>query len=426
MSNKSSPSMYQKVIDKLLRPGTRRRYCYELGPRGIRIIRNEGWRRFFIIARFWLKVYTSFYIHAILKTHTKERGTSYPPKLTSVHEPKTLAKKASDKPAVVAIALVKNEGDMIAAWISHICALFDMVYTVDHLSIDGTREFLLQMAEARDNIKVFSFEHPGYYQAEITNKLAEIAAHDYPDSWIFPLDADEFLFITSRTEFLSRIKDVEPDHVLVTQWKNCMPVCLTVDEEFTFASPCLIPPFPGAPKKAAIHSSAFVNKNWRLVQGNHEVKDGSGNTVSKHVEVDLAELIHIPIRSLDHFALKCIQGYLAYDALPAAHMDPRWGFHWREMIKVVLKQKMLSPDLVREFAVHYGELTSYSVDGASIHDLLDTGWTSAPLNIAHLEPLPQICRRYKFLELAKELLKEHKNKKLEDFLRIAGTGDTER
>jgi len=38
---------YQRVIERLLRPGTRRRHCYELGLSGIRVILNEGWKSFF-------------------------------------------------------------------------------------------------------------------------------------------------------------------------------------------------------------------------------------------------------------------------------------------------------------------------------------------------------------------------------------------
>ena len=38
---------YQRVIEKLLRTGTRRRHYYELGLSGIRVILNEGWRSFF-------------------------------------------------------------------------------------------------------------------------------------------------------------------------------------------------------------------------------------------------------------------------------------------------------------------------------------------------------------------------------------------
>ena len=37
---------YQRVIERLLRRGSRRRYYYELGLTGIRVILNEGWRSF--------------------------------------------------------------------------------------------------------------------------------------------------------------------------------------------------------------------------------------------------------------------------------------------------------------------------------------------------------------------------------------------
>ncbi|UCG12487.1 MAG: glycosyltransferase [Deltaproteobacteria bacterium] len=53
MSNKSSPSMHQKVIEKLLPTGTGRRYWGQLVLTGIRVIRNEGWRSFFRKFRIW-------------------------------------------------------------------------------------------------------------------------------------------------------------------------------------------------------------------------------------------------------------------------------------------------------------------------------------------------------------------------------------
>jgi GT2 family glycosyltransferase len=47
--------MYQKVVGKLLRPGTRRRYYYELMCSGVRVIRNEGWRSFWSRFKIWLR-----------------------------------------------------------------------------------------------------------------------------------------------------------------------------------------------------------------------------------------------------------------------------------------------------------------------------------------------------------------------------------
>jgi len=54
MSNAFLLNMYQKVLKKLLRPGTRRHYYYGLVLTGIRVIRNEGWRSFWARFKGWL------------------------------------------------------------------------------------------------------------------------------------------------------------------------------------------------------------------------------------------------------------------------------------------------------------------------------------------------------------------------------------
>jgi glycosyltransferase involved in cell wall biosynthesis/GT2 family glycosyltransferase len=46
---------YQKIIEKLFRPGTRRRYYYELMLNGTRIILNEGWRVFLRKVKLWYR-----------------------------------------------------------------------------------------------------------------------------------------------------------------------------------------------------------------------------------------------------------------------------------------------------------------------------------------------------------------------------------
>ncbi len=48
-------SRHDRAVEKLLRSGTRRRYYYELGLSGIRIILNEGWLTFFRKAIHWFR-----------------------------------------------------------------------------------------------------------------------------------------------------------------------------------------------------------------------------------------------------------------------------------------------------------------------------------------------------------------------------------
>lgn len=372
-----------------------------------------------------------FYIHKVIdgiiksyeniyNIYHEEKNVFRPPHLIGVPKQNLVSKNATGEKVTIAISLVKNEGDIISAWMSHVCALFDMVYVVDHLSTDGTRQFLLEMAETHNNIQLFSFDQPGYFQSEITNHMAEIASREYPDSWIFPLDADEFISIKSRTEFLSRIRNIPKDRILILNWKNCIPACLTEDTQFTHTSTCVIPPSPSIYDKVAIHSSSFIGKTWRFCQGSHGVWDSSGILVEGNTHIDLVDLLHIPIRGLDHFALKCSQGYLAYDALPAKRKEAGQGFHWREMIDQVLKQNTLNPDQVREFAANYGQPQLYTNKGLSIDDMMHDGWTCGPLNIAHIEPGCQIRRRYKYLGLAQEILKTSESKGLESFIRITG------
>jgi ubiquinone/menaquinone biosynthesis C-methylase UbiE/glycosyltransferase involved in cell wall biosynthesis len=374
---------------------------------------------------FLAKFYIDNVIESVIKTYEnikstydEERSVFKPPKLISVSKQETLSKVATDQMVTIAISLVKNEGDIISAWMSHICSLFDIVYIVDHLSTDGTRQFLLELSKTYNNVQVFSFDQLGYFQAEITNYLAEIASREYPDSWIFPVDADEFLSFTSRAEFLSRIKNIPKDRILKLSWKNCVPKCLIEDSQFTYDTPCLIPMSQSIYYKVAIHSSGFINENWRFCQGSHGVKNNSGIMVEGNNLAYLVDLLHIPIRGLDHFALKCSQGYLAYDALPAKRKEAGQGFHWREMIKKVLTQNNLNPDQVNEFAAHYGQPQLYTNKGFSINDMLHDGWTCAPLNISHLAIDCQIQRRLKHLDLAKEILNTHRDSELESFIRI--------
>jgi glycosyltransferase involved in cell wall biosynthesis/ubiquinone/menaquinone biosynthesis C-methylase UbiE len=355
--------------------------------------------------------------------YREEKIAFRPPVLISTNNINTISKNASDKPIAIAISLVRNEGDIISAWMSHICALFDVVYIVDHLSTDGTRQFLLEMAESRENIKVFSFEQMGYFQSEITNYLAEKASFEYPDSWVFPLDADEFLSIASRVEFLALIKNLPKDQILKLNWKNCIPECITEDTQFNFKNPCLIAPFQSIYYKVSIHSSCFVNNSWRFSQGSHGIIDSSGNFIKSNNQCDFVDILHVPIRSLDHFALKCSQGYLAYEALPAERKNAGQGFHWREMIDIVLKQNMLNPDQVREFAANYGQPQLYTNKGLIICNMIRDGWICAPFNIAHLETIPQFLRRYKYLELAREILNTNANRRLESFIKIVDEFD---
>ena len=40
------------------------------------------------------------------------------------------------------IAMVRNEADILPAFLSHLRVLFDRIFVIDHMSTDGSREIL--------------------------------------------------------------------------------------------------------------------------------------------------------------------------------------------------------------------------------------------------------------------------------------------
>ena len=340
-----------------------------------------------------------------------------PLQLAELYVPRAKVERpASRRPFLVAVSLVRNEGDIISAWTSHVCALFDAVFIVDHMSNDGTREFLLTVAASHPGLYVYSFDHPGYFQAEVTNRIAEIATSEYPDCWLFPLDADEFLAIGNKEDLLARVHGIHVSKILRMYWRNCIPLNLLDDTDFSVKMPCLLPPGRASYKKLAIHSTGLIERHWRLYQGNHQVLNEAGTPVSEDIEVDLTDLLHVPLRSVDHFILKCAQGYQAYSELPSERRRDGQGFHWTDMMRKVVKRGNLDPGIVREFAAHYGQPDLATSQGVSTYALVDAGWVCAPLSVARVEPWPQTERRYKFLELAQQIAAEAKGTELEAFV----------
>jgi hypothetical protein len=340
-------------------------------------------------------------------------------KALHVQEPEK--KEVDEVPAAVLIALVKNEGDILRTWLSHVLALFDRIYLVDHMSTDGTREYLMDIAAEQKQLSLYTFTHPGFFQEEVTNQLAEIAAAECQNAWIFPLDADEFIDLRKEKDFRSRLLGMDPDRYLRMRWRNCIPLYIDGDEEFSFSSPMLLPPYYAVHQKIALHTSSILDRNWRFAQGNHEATDPTGHVISEDHQVEFYDLLHVPVRSSDHFALKCAQGYQAYKAIPVERKRDGQGVHWEAMIYAMVEKAAFDRDLMREFIAHYGQPENCERLGLVIYSLVDAGWECGALSVAHTNRRPSLPRKQKHLELAKKLLGDSPDSLIERFLFISGS-----
>jgi hypothetical protein len=94
---------------------------------------------------------------------------------------------------LVAVSIVKNEADMIEAFVRHTLAWADHHLVFDHDSTDGTREILGALQREGLPVTLFTDDALGNLQQARSNHLIRLAAEKFGADWILPLDADEIL-----------------------------------------------------------------------------------------------------------------------------------------------------------------------------------------------------------------------------------------
>src|SRR4029078_9489449 len=107
--------------------------------------------------------------------------------------------------------IVRNECDIVEAFVRHNTAVLDRLYIVDNQSSDATPENLRRLAESGLPIKLGSDENIRYYQAAMTTALIKTALQDEPWDCLFLLDGDDFLVADDRSGLEAEIASLAPE-----------------------------------------------------------------------------------------------------------------------------------------------------------------------------------------------------------------------
>jgi hypothetical protein len=129
---------------------------------------------------------------------------------------------------LVAVSIVKNEADVIEAFVRHTGAWVDEHLIFDHDSTDGTREILSELVREGAALRLFGGTALANLQQDRSNHLARLAFSDMAADWVLPLDADEFLVSLDRTTLESALTRAPVDQPVSVALINYSPT--TVDD----------------------------------------------------------------------------------------------------------------------------------------------------------------------------------------------------
>lgn len=254
------------------------------------------------------------------------------------------------------VSMVRNESDVVEAFVRHNLAVLDALVIVDHGSIDGTSEILAKLQAEGLALRVVTDPQPAYRQAATMTALARGALAQDGADFVFALDADEFLKLTARATLERALSEVPAGAHAVMHWLTYVPDAfdsgagafgpghlwwrLNTERHGLF--------------KVVVSRALLERSDDAVAMGNHCVQSPEETTVRPHARLrqDVVALAHCPVRSQSQFEGKIIVGYLAY--LATQPQDRRLVRHWRELYNELRGGASFTEERLREIACNYG------------------------------------------------------------------------
>jgi len=245
---------------------------------------------------------------------------------------------------IYAVAMVKNESDIIESFCRHTLTFADGLIVCDDASVDDTREILQKLADEGLNLTVYDNTNTfGYYQVEITNQLVNVAIAEHGADLILPLDADEFLYAANGLAVREVLETLNDSTVYDARWAQFVPT------EKPRENSVFLPKyfsdymrFSRAGLKIFTGAKIITERQGTVALGNHFVRLPNGDAIET-TPMPLLRLGHYPIRSVEQAMTKAIVGWANTLCVPGRATDPTiMPEHWKAMYDCVKQNGTLS------------------------------------------------------------------------------------
>lgn len=255
------------------------------------------------------------------------------------------------------VMMVRNEADIIEAAVRHNLQSLDRLIVIDHGSFDGTSDILRRLAGEGLALSVLADPAPEFRQgARITQVAREAIARDGAD-FVFALDADEFLKVSSRAQLEEALARLPAAQHALLYWQTYLP-----DDFASDAAP--FSPTQAtrrlAVERHALHKVVVARHfaerpREAIADGNHLAWNlGAPGIMPPHAHIlpGIAAIAHVPVRSRRQLEKKVVIGYLAH---LASQPDPSHvAYHWRDLYDEVRDGHAFDALRLRTIACNYG------------------------------------------------------------------------
>lgn len=259
--------------------------------------------------------------------------------------------------------MIKNDGDIVEAFVRHHAALFDHLVILDHSSTDATPEILRALQQEGLPLTVMRDESLSFQQGLRTTELARAAFTRLGADFVFPLDADELLKVSSRPALEAALTAIPPGQCGRLRWQNYI---VTAADD-----PGLINPVarirhraqgePSEEHKVVLPRGSLADPSWQIAYGNHFLtrETAAGVETALAYGLDGASLAHFPVRSQEQLHQKIILGWLSvrlqnpvdFKAVDAAVSVDTQFWHWKDLFASTLRNPQFSAGDLQRFAL---------------------------------------------------------------------------
>jgi SAM-dependent methyltransferase len=258
------------------------------------------------------------------------------------------------------IAMVKNEADVIEAFVRHNLSFMDALAIVDNDSVDDTRDILVRLQ--REGLPIVLLDDPvvGHFQDEVVTAVYRRVVPIFKPRFVFLLDADEFIVASTRDTLYSQLRAMRPGTQAQYCWRTYIPAPEGPEDDGS-------DPLRSITHRRAVERPWYkqiivtkpkIDAKLKIRQGNHDVRY-AGRPLRK-VKLQDVTIAHFPVRSVDQFTSKILVGWIAILERNRHRLDVGHSIHWKAVYDRIIRSSLTYEDLTLE-ALKYADFSETEV-----------------------------------------------------------------